>query len=435
MNERLLRTLNICGQASVIYGIAQSFGLDFFTWEGREGGIQSFFGNQNLASAFFAIFGISLFGKIVNSSKHNKEFFSSLIWLILCFISIYQTDSQQGFIMLFLGAWLILFSKVFSKSLLAKFSFVFLSCASFLLLVLDIGRRLPWDSFFYTWTLDQRLSYIKASGQIINTFPVFGSGFGSLENLYKQFRPLESISLPGVDAYTDTSHSIALDLALGGGIVLLVLYLILLVTLIRNSFIVIRNPNGKEPLVIIVALLLALSFHLNIAQGSIVMYFWSIILSAIVLSQTNKNQKIVSKLSVDSNSRIQNRSHKHSEYSDTQFLVSLIGFALGSAMILPMLIVDSKVATNIISGNVEALVNLAGSFPSHSSRCAFISETLSVNGRNSESLFVSQLCVSQNENQLSSWKLIALNPTVDQVTKDRAIEKWKLLDPLQPPLR
>jgi hypothetical protein len=336
--------------------------------------------------------------------------------------------------MLILGIWVILLNKTFNENFVFKIIFFILSLSSLILLLLDFRNLLPWKSFFYTWTFDQRISFFKSALHIVSNNPLFGTGFGSFENLYKQFRPSESLSLPGASAYTDTAHSILIDLALYGGVILSGLYLIYFFIITKRIIEILKNSSGQESTVIFSAIWIALQFHLNIAQGSIVMYFWSVFLSGLILSKS----KLFPKKDLSSifalNSKTKNTNSEKLPYTDVQILLAIIGFLMGSSLILPLVIVDSRVATNIVSGNVLNLQRLADSFPIHSSRCAFIAETLLVNGKSREALAVSKMCVLQNPNQLLSWKLIVRNPETDSLTKAIATEKWNVLDPLQPPL-
>ncbi len=238
----------ICGLC-LIFGsvpiLISGFGQYFFNWYGpldflngliiwyqreNESGMTSFFNNPNYAGCALA----TVFPFFCATFFKNKNFdfkkIINLILLILVILGIFFTSSRNGFISLFLGAFIFLIplrSKLFSFGFLSfglvlLLNFIFNYIFNSHLIPLHLANKISYQGLF----TDPRILIWKNSIIYISKKPFLGWGGNSFSSIWNSENSF----------YLGHSHSIPLEISIQYGIVTSVLLFVLIVFILSKSF-------------------------------------------------------------------------------------------------------------------------------------------------------------------------------------------------------
>jgi hypothetical protein len=209
------------------YSILQFFKLDPINWNSEI--YFGTFGNINFLSAFLGL------GSIVGISKLfslnlNLYFRLLLIFLILtnAFLII-NSRSIQGLVIFLVGTTVVIFLYLLSKdskSIVIKLYVTSLLLISFLLAIaiFNIG---PLSKYLYDSNVQFRQDYWSAGLSMTRNYPISGIGLDSYGDWYRQFRDPSSSIGDNFNRVSTSAHSIFLDLSSGGGLPLLIAYLLI----------------------------------------------------------------------------------------------------------------------------------------------------------------------------------------------------------------
>jgi O-antigen ligase len=211
-----------------LYGLGQWQGIDVFDYVNAYGSnVFATFGNPNFQSAFMgmtAAVGLTL--GILGHMKMAQR--AGLMAICLLAISNIYLSSEQGYLNFlagFLAAVLVyLFTK--KKTILA-WTGLALSGLGGLLVLAGILNSGPLAELLYKSSLQARGFYWRAAINMMVENPFFGVGLDGFGDWYRRSRPQSAIEV-NASVVSDTAHNIPLDIGSGGGIPLLIFYLLIL---------------------------------------------------------------------------------------------------------------------------------------------------------------------------------------------------------------
>lgn len=443
--EKYLISLIIVGTISMIYGYVQFFGFDPAGWNNPYSPIIGFLGNPNFASAFLAI---SLIASLIVFSNNKTRFILKVGFLInflLTFFLLVLGGDQQGFFILVIGITVVVMVRMYFSKLRKLIPFLLgFGGLCFALIFLAIFNYGPLAKFIYDSSLLSRSHYWRAAWGLIVHNPVWGVGLDSFGDWYFRYRSLSAYEWAPAQN-TNSAHNVYLDIASGGGLPLILAFLMMNFFVLRASIKSLRNASEFD--LVFAALLgcwvgyLAQSF-VSINQLGLGIWGWTIS-GLLVGYQANKD-----KLKLDMGTKSKERNfQKESQLDPKSILLVFTGLLLGILVGLPPLVADTKYFNEMSTGDPVRIQKAASIWPPRQQYYLQVSITLRDNKANSiaanpgvdpESfqdysklgLSVAREMVKIFPNSYYSWELLRsfsnLTPAEDELSK----KKMRELNPI-----
>jgi O-antigen ligase len=233
------------GTTLTIYGFIQYLGLDPFPFENTSSSqVFGTFGNPNFQSSFLGIFAayFFIFCFVPDVSKWLRTMSFSVVGLSL--IGIFQTKSWQGYFNFSIGAFIGLVLLVITlRKKISSIILISIGCASTFLLGLGLLNFGPLSGILAKSSLVARRIYWDTAIRITIDRPISGVGLDGYGDWFRRGRSAESVNANG-NFLSDAAHSVPLDIASGGGLPLLLLYLlIILVTIVSIARVVLTQTQ------------------------------------------------------------------------------------------------------------------------------------------------------------------------------------------------
>jgi len=221
-----------------------------------------------------------------NREKKALQIFISVIMSLALFLSLSRGGIISFFGGLFIFSIVILTLKRGSSYRRLLPIFIFLAILVIYLLYLGIT---PIVERFYKTdvTSEQRLSAWQASLSIISDFPIFGSGMGTFQYIFKKYKP------DGLYAYWDHAHNDYIEQLVEGGILGFILIAAFLFFVIRGLFRIDIKKNDLYLRAGIISSITAMmthsffDFNLHIPSNAIV--FFMILGLAVAICRTRQD--------------------------------------------------------------------------------------------------------------------------------------------------
>jgi len=102
-----LMRLSQAGWLVLAYFYIQLFGWDLIPWNQIYAAPVSTLGNPNFLSAFVSLIFIANFGHYVTSKRDRRSLVILLLFCLLASVALFLSNSQQGFLLLLVGAWIL----------------------------------------------------------------------------------------------------------------------------------------------------------------------------------------------------------------------------------------------------------------------------------------------------------------------------------------
>ena len=414
----LLRVLIISGLISALYGLLQSLNLDAFEWVNPYSPVFGFFGNPNFLSSFL---GISATGALAFSLNKGVKSSQRTIWtsyIPFALYIIFKTKSQQGFLVLFIGISIVLLLWVKNHSKYSKFvlQYTLLISILFVLTVLDILQKGPWNSILYKESVSFRGDFWRTGWNITRDNPIFGVGLDGYRDSFRSYRDQVAFDR-APDSTVSSAHNVFLDLSSGGGFLLALIYLAIVSLVIISAIKVVRresafNPNFAGLLGAWVAYLAQSIISIN----QIGLAIWGWVLSGLIIGY-------------EINTR--NESDRPVDIKLSKFRLAVIfGLISGLVIALPLVQADAKFRSTVKSGDVLKIEQNLSQWPQSVIRMNIAAQIFIDGGLADRALTISKKAVELNPYNFEAWEKIYLNPTAKEQDKSKALTEMKLIDPL-----
>lgn len=418
--ERIIKVVWITSVASIIYGVIQAFGADPFNWVNPYSPVFGFFGNPNFQSSFIAMTAAAVSGYTLYENSTMKVRISGILVLLISTVIIFETESKQGYLVLFAGLAVMSYLWIRSNERIRKFSSLFLSFQVFTIIIvlLDIFQKTPWRSILYEESISIRGDLWRAAWRMTIDHPLTGVGIDGYRDSYRLFRDEVTAGRTSGYATVESAHNVFLDIASGGGLPLLLAYLLIMIVVIRSSTIVVKRNSSFDP--VFAGLLsgwVCYQVQSLISINQIGLAIWGWVFSGALISYEIVGRGIDSK------------ANKNGEQIRPSNFLGGLGALLAIALTLPILITDAQFRSSVNSGDIKKIKAVAYQWPKNVIRMNLVSQVFRIGGYPDIAIEIAQDAVVVNPQNFDAWQELSLMPNLNPSEKIKVLEKMQLLDP------
>lgn len=429
---KLTKLLTTLGAVMALYGLLQSLGFELFTYGSSYGSsVFGTLGNSDFLSGFLGISAsatvVMIFGSRISATQ--KALFAG--YSLLSLITIYRSNSQQGFLNfaagLGIGLCIYLFvqRKIFFASITSG-----LFCLSGLATVAGIFNLGPFAGFIYQSSVSVRQGYWSAAGSMLSDNPFFGVGMDNFLNLYRRFRSVETtLKNPGI--VSDSAHSVILDIGAGSGFIALIAYIGLILLVSRAVIKVVRRGRVLEiEFIALTAAWFAYQVQSLISINQIALATWGWVLSGILIGYEIRTANELEATSKGDRS-VLSKLRSNGSLSKTTLAYAVVAFLIAT---IPF-VSSVRFLSILKTGNPVTIQNSAYFFPHDYSRFIYVATALRDNKLDKEALAVIQDAAREFPDTFEIWALYANLPSASPADISRAKAEMKRLDPHNPDLK
>jgi O-antigen ligase len=414
----LVNVLTLSGIVAASYGLIQMLGLDPFDWINPYSPVFSFFGNPNFFASFMGISSAAAVSKLLdkNISKLQKTFWIFITLLYL--LNIYRSKSQQGFlvfiavVLTLVYLWLRLNQK-FSKLLIPYLTLFFIGITA---VALDILQRSPWSPFLYKQSITFRGDYWQAGMKMAMDNPFFGVGLDGYRDKYRAALDFERSARLGAGEGVDSAHNVFIDLAAGGGFLLLAVYLGLLFIALNSLRIKIKKQQNFDPIsATLIAAWIGYMLQSTISINHIGLAVWGWSLTGYLLSQNSEmKQSPQSKIKI-------NRSINQ--------VTTIFVLVISIGIIIPLLKSDYEYRAAVKSGDILRIEKSIKNFPQSVIKYNFVAQLFESNGFPDRAINIARQAVKVNPNNYEAWQTLYSMSRITPEEKNQAQKELIRLNP------
>ena len=416
-----------------VYGLAQWRGIDFFDYvNAYSSDVFGTFGNPNFQSAFMGIIAaagltLAIFGKINLGQR------TGLFALCAIAISNVSLSSEQGyfnFLAGFLAALLVYFFTK-KKMILAWTGLVLSGLGGFLVLagILNSG---PLADLLYKSSLQAREFYWRAALNMMLDRPFFGVGLDGFGDWYRRSRTQSAADF-NAGIVSDTAHNIPLDIGSGGGVPLLVLYLLILGLALNAIIKVVKRSQEFDPIFAsIVAAWVAYQAQslISINQLGLGVLGWS--LTGFLIGYELNTRENSSEEQIKSSGKV---GKKKEQIPASALLIAVTAGAIGCALSLPPYLAANKYYKALQSGDGTVLQQSAYLKPYDRTRFLYTAQILASNNLEANAIDVLRDASKIYPDSFDLWQQWSQIPSAIPAQIAKAKSEMKRLDPLNPALK
>lgn len=414
----ILKIFSFVGSAVAIYGISQSFGIDFVRWDSRTNGVIGTLGNPNFVSALIAAATIPTL--LVLHNKFKYRLFVLACVVIFSIFAIYRTQSIQGFIALFVAfsTYILVYSFFNLRKyflLLLSFGLVFFS----FLISGALGHGML-SSYLYKVSIQSRGDFWRSAYAMANDNPILGVGLDSFGDNYLKYRDQLAANHPFAE-FTDSAHNFLLDYASQGGYPLLILNLITIFTVVAVFTRTLRKRGRFDKnLVVTFSGWLAFQSTFLISPMSTPLMVWSTIFAGAIIGTLLHEDD---SLKTESHIRSGRQSYSLVELS------RLVLVFLTTIAVFPVYHADTIFLDSLKSSNGNLGLKVIDMFPRSTAKYFTVGKLFWESGQNQYSLEVARKAIDFNNKSINAWGLILVNPLASYDERLYARNKILELDP------
>ena len=425
--QKALKALIASGSLSILYGLIQSVGLDPIGWTNPYSPVFGFFGNPNFQASFLGLSAAAVTVFLLAGGTRA-------LWRVLCGLFvisavyvIYESKSQQGFLVYGIGTSIAVMIFFFKNLNLRKYRFLILGggIIGFVGVFLDILQKSPWNSILYKPSVSFRGDYWRAGWSMTLERPVFGVGLDSYRDWFFRHRDAVTASRPEATNSTDSAHNVFLDFSANGGFPLLIIYIGLIVLTIVSAVKIFRRMAGFDAY--FVAIFIAWVGYLAqslISINQIGLAVWGWVTSGLIIGFEIKTRS-----EIDSKVKLQSKFRKTDNEAGVSMRIAA-GLVSGLALGLPAFLADSNFRSSIDSRNIERITATADKWPQDVIRMNYISRLFLQNELPDKALEIARKAVIVAPNNFQAWKILYELPNVPATEKAKALTMMKRLNPL-----
>jgi O-antigen ligase len=450
--RKFIFTFIAVGFLSTVYGYLQHVGIEPAGWVSPYNPILGFMGNPDFMGAFLGLTIIAALGPILSPGVDAKYRGLCIGYVLVALYLIRLMGVKQGFLVAIIGISVVFVVRIFFSKLrvlyyLAVGVGLFVGGLVFLALF-NVG---PLASLLYKSSLTARGYYWQAAIKMIQENPILGVGLDSYGDWYRRARSLEAYNwLP--TQYSDSAHNVYLDMAAGGGIPLLLVYLSLMGLVVVIAIKELKALQNFDPFFAsLLAIWVSFSAQLLISINQIGVAVWGWIATGLIIGYHNRNREMTEGLN-----SIQPKVKKIKGYKSnlreatlrSEAVVSItIGLTLGCLMGLPTYIGAARYFTALSSGEVQSIERAAYFWPKNERHFLQVAITLRDNKQNTISanpkidpisipdysnlgLGVARDAVKYFPDSISAWQLLRSFPGITAQEDELSKRKIARLDPI-----
>jgi len=390
-------------------------------------------GNTNFQSSLLGITSTATLCTLLaqKNTLNLRVIYLSII--IISFFVISKTQSLQGFLVFGIGALVVLnlylkdrSSKSISVGVLAG---SFLSLLVFGLGILDQG---PLARFLHTPTIALREFYWGAGINMLKANPLFGFGYDSYGDYYRMFRSPGSILDYGPELASDAAHNVFIDIAVNGGLPLLIIYCGLLGVVLFSAIKFIKRETGFDPyFATLFSCWVAYVSQTMISINQISLAIWGWVLAGAIVSYEISTREL-STLNLSQNG---NKGKVKVEMQAKGIVAIFVGSIVGLLIALPPFLGSAGMRSAMLSRDPVRIESAALAWPKNVTYMIKATEIFRDNKLDSKSHAMALVTLEEFPNSFSAWRTLSTLPNATAAELVKAKSEMKRLDPFNPDLK
>jgi O-antigen ligase len=416
-----------------LYGLGQWQGVDAFDYVNAYGSnVFATFGNPNFQSAFMgmtAAVGLTLgiFGQMKLVQRLG------LIAICVLAISNIYLSSEQGYLNFlagFLAAVLVYFFT--KKKIILAWTGLALSSLGGLLVLAGILNSGPLADLLYKSSLQARGFYWRAAVNMMIERPFFGVGLDGFGNWYRRSRTQAAAEF-NAGIVSDTAHNIPLDIGSGGGIPLLVLYLVILGLALNAIIRIIKRSQDFDPIFAsIVAGWVAYQAQslISINQLGLGVWGWSLTGLLIGYELNTRDKSSIEQIKLSGKAV-----KKKEQIPASALLIAVVAGGIGATVSLPPYMAANKYYKALQSGDGNVLYESAYLKPYDRIRFLYTAQILAENKLEDKAIQILSDASKLYPDSFEVWQRWSGIPSATPAQIATAKAEIKRLDPFNPDLK
>ena len=415
-------TLYSIGVVLFLYGCFQLAGLEPFPYVNvYANNVFGTFGNPNFQSAFMGILGAIAIISILDASLSARSRMLSGGISLASIFGVYSTNSWQGFFNLFAGVaagFILLLFKY--RRFKTGFMVMSASTVGAIIVALGIFGKGPLAEIIGKASLEARRLYWESAVQIISSNPFNGVGFDAFGDWYRRGRS-EEAALSNAGLVSNSAHNVPLDIGVGGGLPVLMIYLGLIILAMQKIVRNVKSDNLDVTYISICAAWIAYQAQslISINQIGLGVIGWlllGIVIGYQPLKETPSNQKVL----------------KVSRQASTSFLsfsAPIVGLIVGLILALPPFVAANKFYNSLRSSDVKLVQAAALQNPQDSQRILIAAQVLENYKYFNESVLMVREANLKFPDSFEAWRYLSTLTNATAADKKEALEQMRRLDP------
>ena len=410
--------MNATGVISAFYGLIQILGQDPFDWINPYSPVFGFFGNPNFFASFIGIAAAGAVNKILNktTSISNKVFW--LVLLFLYILNIYKSKSQQGFLVLLTVCITSVFLWLRTNEKFSKFTFIYLIFVFFGItaILLDIFQKSPWQSYLYKQSVTFRGDYWQAGWKMATENPFTGVGLDGYRDEYRAALDFSRAARTGAGEVVDSAHNVFIDIASGGGLILLFTYIAIFLLTTKSIQMKIKSQSEFDSVfATLLAAWLGYIIQSSISINQIGLAIWGWSLTGYLLSQKNESPD-------ENNTRL--------KLTRPKFILFLAPFLMLSLVVtIPIVRSDYEYRSAVKSGDIIRIEKSIQNFPKSVIKYNYIAQLFESNGFPDRSIAIARQAIKVNPKNYEAWQTLLQMSKATEQEKEKAKLMMNLLNP------
>jgi O-antigen ligase len=227
------------------YGIFQHFGMDFVNWTNPYNSVLGTVGNPNFAAAVMGIFSVILFGFGINSGTSSLFRAISLVSVFLLLLTIYFSDSLQGFLATAVGFGVLIVTWTLQRNRTLGWSIASIGFVGGLISVFGILQVGPF-SFLFKESVTYRGDYWRAGMRMFQDHIWFGVGLDRYGAYFREYRDVEQVLRRGPNIVSNAAHNVFIQIGATSGIFVLLAYLVLVGFIFWRGIVGLKENVGAK---------------------------------------------------------------------------------------------------------------------------------------------------------------------------------------------
>ncbi len=435
--SKIIWGLQFAGLVNVVYCAWVILFGDFLSWSNPYGNILGLFGNPNFISAFLGIFITTLMAYAASKSVGWKYRISAFLFGSIAFYEILDSNSIQGIVVTAGGIAVVGFFAVRSylKNSLFTVAYLLFTASLGVLSIFGALQKGPM-SFVYKTSVSLRGEYWRAGLKMGTENPLNGVGMDSYGDWYRRARSVSAATvLPGPKTITNASHNVVIDFFAFGGWPLLLSYLAMLALAAMAIVRVVIRSRQYEPVFVAMATAwICYEVQSLISINQIGLAIWGWILTGALIAYEFATRPSMSQVDSQKTNTRKSPQESISGVISPQ-LIGGVGALVGVLIAVPPMSADTN-WRDALNSRDAATVNqaLVPSYlnPLDSARLAQGVQLFANSNLPDQAHALALKSVDFNPQYFDAWRLLYYLQSSTPEEKEKALQKMKMLDPLNP---
>lgn len=290
---RLYKVAILNGLILGVYGLLQTFGKDFVTWNNPYNSLLGTLGNPNFASAMFAVFAVLALAALALKDVSLLYKILAVTVFMVSILCIYRSNSRQGFVSLGFALMFYVSTRLYLQRKMIGIISAAISIVIAIFCILGMLQIGPLTSLLYKASVSIRGYYWSAAIEMFKSNPLTGVGIDSYGYYFRELRDLNYPKNYGFEITSSNAHNVFLQFFSTGGVFLGITYIALTFLIFSAGLIGLRNSKGDERLIQLGLLSGWLAYQASsfISIDNIGITVWNWLLGGSILGLSGINSK------------------------------------------------------------------------------------------------------------------------------------------------